>query len=441
MRMGECMRFIKVVQLSAIHVAVALTLLPIDSTLNRIMISELAIPASLVALMIAVPYFLSPMQMWIGSLSERWPLWGWRRSPYIVIGLLCCAGGAALAPQAAFAIHEGVWWGIPLGFLAFGAWGMGFNFATVSYLSLATDLSGPGQRTRVVGIMWFTLIVSMIIGGIAFARSIEPYSHERLIVSFEQMSLLALIIGIAGVIGLEPRHEGDGSNEPRMGWRQTWQFVGDNPQAKQFFVYLIVLLIAILGQDVLLEPYAADIFAVSPANTTRYTSMWGGALLIGLLVTNRLSTRFGVKGAAGIGAVVAASGLSLIVAAGLIHRVELLIPGLVVFGFGSGIATASNLALMLDMTIAGQVGVFIGAWGVADALARLGGTLLSGVIRDVVMYGLGSRLAGYVVVFAIEIALLLWSIWMLRRIQSEQFRARALQTSEVIGLAGQTQGA
>lgn len=441
MRMGECMRFIKVVQLSAIHVAVALTLLPIDSTLNRIMISELAIPASLVALMIAVPYFLSPMQMWIGSLSERWPLWGWRRSPYIVIGLLCCAGGAALAPQAAFAIHEGVWWGIPLGFLAFGAWGMGFNFATVSYLSLATDLSGPGQRTRVVGIMWFTLIVSMIIGGIAFARSIEPYSHERLIVSFEQMSLLALIIGIAGVIGLEPRHEGDGSNEPRMGWRQTWQFVGDNPQAKQFFVYLIVLLIAILGQDVLLEPYAADIFAVSPANTTRYTSMWGGALLIGLLVTNRLSTRFGVKGAAGIGAVVAASGLSLIVAAGLIHRVELLIPGLVVFGFGSGIATASNLALMLDMTIAGQVGVFIGAWGVADALARLGGTLLSGVIRDVVMYGLGSRLAGYVVVFAIEIGLLLWSIWMLRRIQSEQFQARALQTSEAIELAGQTQGA
>ncbi len=441
MRMGECMRFIKVVQLSAIHVAVALTLLPIDSTLNRIMISELAIPASLVALMIAVPYFLSPMQMWIGSLSERWPLWGWRRSPYIVIGLLCCAGGAALAPQAAFAIHEGVWWGIPLGFLAFGAWGMGFNFATVSYLSLATDLSGPGQRTRVVGIMWFTLIVSMIIGGIAFARSIEPYSHERLIVSFEQMSLLALIIGIAGVIGLEPRHEGDGSNEPRMGWRQTWQFVGDNPQAKQFFVYLIVLLIAILGQDVLLEPYAADIFAVSPANTTRYTSMWGGALLIGLLVTNRLSTRFGVKGAAGIGAVVAACGLSLIVAAGLIHRVELLIPGLVVFGFGSGIATASNLALMLDMTIAGQVGVFIGAWGVADALARLGGTLLSGVIRDVVMYGLGSRLAGYVVVFAIEIALLLWSIWMLRHIQSEQFQARALQTTEVIELAGQTQGA
>ena len=82
------MRFAQIIRLSAIHVAVALTLLPIDSTLNRIMISELGIPASLVALLIAVPYVLSPMQMWIGALGERYPLWGWRRSPYIVLGLV-----------------------------------------------------------------------------------------------------------------------------------------------------------------------------------------------------------------------------------------------------------------------------------------------------------------------------------------------------------------
>jgi BCD family chlorophyll transporter-like MFS transporter len=75
------MRTSQLLRLSAIHVAVALTLLPINSTLNRIMISELGISASLVALLIAVPYILSPMQMWIGSLSERYPLWGWRRTP------------------------------------------------------------------------------------------------------------------------------------------------------------------------------------------------------------------------------------------------------------------------------------------------------------------------------------------------------------------------
>jgi BCD family chlorophyll transporter-like MFS transporter len=71
---------------------------------------------------------------------KRYPLWGWRRTPYIMLGLVLCAGGSALTPQAAYAIHDGVWWGVPLGFVAFGAWGFGFNFATVSYLSLATEL-------------------------------------------------------------------------------------------------------------------------------------------------------------------------------------------------------------------------------------------------------------------------------------------------------------
>lgn len=432
------MRISQIIRLSAVHIAVALTLLPIDSTLNRIMISELKIPASLVALLIAVPYLFSPMQMWIGALSERAPLWGWRRSPYIIIGILLCASGAALAPHAAFAIHAGVWWGIALGFVAFGAWGLGFNFATVSYLSLATELSGPGQRTKVVGVMWFSLILSMIIGGILFARSIDPYTHERLITAFYGITGIALIIGLIGVIGLEPRHR-EVIVEHKLGMRATWQLMSQNPQAKYFFVYLIVLLIAILGQDVLLEPYAADVFGVPPAETTRYTSFWGMAFLVALLITSSLSNRFGLKPTAGAGAIIAASGLATIICAGLLHSVELLIPGLMVFGFGAGISTATNLALMFDMTITGQVGVFIGAWGVADALARLGGTVLSGVIRDVVVYGLGSTVGGYAIVFAIEMCLLIISVFMLRHIHTDVFQQKALRTAEVVALAGETQ--
>ncbi|MFZ9857363.1 MAG: BCD family MFS transporter [Roseiflexaceae bacterium] len=432
------MRTTQIIRLSAVHIAVALTLLPIDSTLNRIMISELGIPASLVALLIAVPYLFSPMQMWIGALSERAPLWGWRRSPYIMIGLIMCAGGAAMSPQAAFAIHEGLWWGIPLGFAAFGAWGLGFNFATVSYLSLATELSGPGQRTKVVGIMWFSLILSMIIGGIFFARSIDPYTHERLIYSFYMICGIALGVGTIGVIGLEPRFR-ETVVEHKLSMRATWQLMSRNPQAKYFFGYLIILLIAILGQDVLLEPYAADIFGVPPAETTRYTSFWGMAFLVALLITSPLTNRFGLKPIAGAGAIIAASGLATIILAGVLNRVELLVPGLAVFGFGAGLSTATNLALMFDMTVAGQVGVFIGAWGVADALARLSGTVLSGVIRDVIVYGLGSKLGGYALVFLIEMLLLVISVFMLRHIHVDMFQQKALRTADVVGFAGETQ--
>lgn len=424
------MRTSQLLRLSAVHVAVALTLLPINSTLNRIMISELGISATLVALMITVPYILSPMQMWVGSLSERYPLWGWRRTPYIILGLVLCAAGSALTPYAAFAIHDGVWWGLPLGFVAFGAWGFGFNFATVSYLSLATELSGAGQRARTVGVMWFVLILSMIIGGITLARSIEPYSHARLVAAFAVVAGIALTIGLVGLIRLEPRYTAS-HGDPRKNIGATLQMVAHNPQARNFFVYLMLLLIALLGQDVLLEPYAADVFGVSPANTTRFTSIWGVALLVGLLVTNRLTLWYGLKRAAHIGATFAALGLLGIVLAGVLDQVGLLLPSLLLFGFGSGISTAANLALMLDMTIAGQVGLFIGAWGVADALARLGGTLLSGVVRDVVTFGTGNKLAGYVTVFGIEFVFLLVSMVMLQRIRSDEFQAKAVEIIEV----------
>jgi BCD family chlorophyll transporter-like MFS transporter len=112
---------------------------------------------------------------------------------------------------------------------------------------------------------------------------------------------------------------------------------------------------------------------------------------------------------------------------------------LAVFGFGAGLSTATNLALMFDMTVAGQVGVFIGAWGVADALARLGGTVLSGVIRDIIVYGLGSKLGGYALVFLIEMVLLIISVFMLRHIRVDMFQQKALRTADVVGFAGETQ--
>ena len=430
------MRTTQLVRLSAIHVAVALTLLPINSTLNRIMITELGLSATLVALLVSVPYLLSPMQVWIGTMGETRPVWGLHRTPYIVIGLLLCAFGAAASPAAAFAIYDGLWWGVPFGFVAFGAWGFGFNFATVSYLALATELSSPTERSKTVGVMWFVLILSMIIGGISFSRAIEPYSHERMITAFYEMAGLALAVGLLGVIGLERRGEQRPVSGERRSTMQTLRSVAANPQAKRFFVYLVLLLIGLLGQDVLLEPYAGDVFGVPPAVTTRYTSIWGATLLVGLLATSPVTKRFGMKNVAGLGAVIAAAGLGIIVAAGAVHEVSLLVPGLAVFGFGSGISTAANLALMLDMTVAGQVGVFIGAWGVADALARFGGTMLSGILRDVIGYAMGSVYAGYAVVFGIEIALFGVSLLLLKNIEVSAFTRHAT-TREVIAAAGE----
>ena len=53
--------FLKRLQLGLIHVAVAMTLVPINSTLNRVMIKELALSATLVAILASLPYLFAPM--------------------------------------------------------------------------------------------------------------------------------------------------------------------------------------------------------------------------------------------------------------------------------------------------------------------------------------------------------------------------------------------
>ena len=67
---------VKRIQLGLIHAAVAMTLVPINSTLNRVMIKELALSATLVAALASLPYLFSPIQVAIGSFSDRHPLFG-----------------------------------------------------------------------------------------------------------------------------------------------------------------------------------------------------------------------------------------------------------------------------------------------------------------------------------------------------------------------------
>lgn len=438
------MPFHKIVRLGLIHVAVALTLVPINGTLNRVMISELGIAATLVAVLVVLPYLFSPIQVWIGGFSDRHPLLGYRRAPYILLGLVLCVGGTALAPSAAFLIASGEGGpapgGVLLGLAAFGMWGMGFNVATVSYLSLATDLAGEQHRARTAGVMWFMLIVSVIVAGITIGRSLDPYTPERLFRAFYATCAVALALGLIGLAGLE-RRGSIARTGPRRSFAEQWRSIAGNRQARHFFFYLIVLLIALLGQDVLLEPYAADVFGVPVRRTTEYTSIWGVALLVALLLAGWFTRRLGKRGAAALGGGLAGAGLVLLALSGAIHVQGLFIPGLLVFGFGSGLSTATNIALMFDMTLPGRVGAFIGAWGMADALARLAGTLLGGVVRDTITLATGSLSWGYITVFLLEALAVGVSLLMLRGIDVAAFRASAPPSvGDLAGLVGEAQG-
>jgi BCD family chlorophyll transporter-like MFS transporter len=198
-----------------------------------------------------------------------------------------------------------------------------------------------------------------------------------------------------------------------------------------FFWYLIILLAALLGQDILLEPFAAEAFQMSVRETTRITSFWGIFVLVAILLTGWLETRLPKRTLAVWGGWVAFLGFVMIVFSGVFLSQAIFFSGVVLLGVGTGISTVSNLALMLDMTVAGQVGLFIGAWGMANAISRLLGSILGGIGRDLITKISGNSILGYGIVFAVMAVFMLISLVMLSRIDVSAFKKKEKQVSVV----------
>ena len=416
--------FVKRIQLALIHVAVAMTLVPINSTLNRVMIKELALSATLVSILAVLPYLFSPIQVAIGSFADQHPIFGYRRTPYILLGLLLTVAGLAIAPAVVFILPTNFWLGMLLSLLVFGAWGMGYNFASVSYLSLATEISGEKGRSRTIAIMWFLMIVGIILTAAGLSNMLEIYSPETLQRAFLIIAAIALVLGLIGLIKLESRTEQSASQSARPDrtpWVQLLKQVLGTSQARSFFLYLTVLLAAILGQDVLLEPFGAEAFGLSVQNTTRITSIWGTCVLVALVLASYLERWVSKKKVAQISAWIAMAGFILITLSGLLVNKSVFYSGVLLLGFGTGASTVSNLSLMLDMTT-NQVGLFIGAWGVANALSRFLGTMMGGVVRDVTTRLFNNAIYGYVTVFVLETIMLVISLFLLRNINIDKFK-------------------
>ena len=93
------MNWKKVIQLTLIHIGIALTAVPISGTLNRIMIAEMQLSALLVSVLVSSQNLLSPLQVLMGSWADRFPIAGRHRTPWIALGGLMATCGSYLTPH------------------------------------------------------------------------------------------------------------------------------------------------------------------------------------------------------------------------------------------------------------------------------------------------------------------------------------------------------
>jgi BCD family chlorophyll transporter-like MFS transporter len=369
-------------------------------------------------------------------------LWGLHRSPWILIGGLMAAFGSYLAAHTVFYMDVYFLPGLLASLAVFALWGVGVNVASVSYLSLASELTEDapkGWRTTTVGVMWTAMILSTIVASIALSAALEvDASVNGIYTAFGVIWLVATLFVLVGAAGIES------PSAPERIVRNTadnpfiaLHALANNPTARRFFIYLLLVLVGIRAQDVLLEPYAADTLGLSVSATTRIESIWGVGVFITLIGGMGLVRWFGKRANANFGAVVAIVAFILIIISGALRNIPFFYASVFLLGLGSGLMTVSNLSFMLDMTAPHNVGLYMGAWGVANFVAQSLGTVGGALLRDIAYRLTGNVSLGYMVVFALEVAGLVAALLLFRTISVENFQRDAQVTvADVLALAG-----
>ncbi len=434
------MNWKRVVQLCMVHVGVSITVLPVTSTLNRIMIADLHFSALLVGFLVALPYLLSPLQIMMGNWSDRMTIWGRHRSPWIVIGGLMASFGSYFTPHAIFLMTAQWGWGLLAAVGTFALWGVGVNVASVSYLALLSDLSRGNERwrNRTVSAMWTTMILAVILTSIILSQLLEPYSVQALHTAFGVVWLVATVLVLMGAAGIEPPPAAVAQRGPYRAADPlaALRLLTVNPAARRFFCYLLLVLVSIHAQDVLLEPFGAEALGMPVGETSRLTSIWGTGVFITLISGLPLVRRWGKKVSANVGAGIAAIAFLCIIGTGLLQSVLLFQGAVLLLGLGGGLMTVSNLSFMLEMTVPQAVGLYMGAWGVANFTGQAVGSIVSGFVRDLLYQLTGSTLVGYNTVFGMEVVGLLIAIWLFRTISVAEFRRDAeLRLPELMAVA------
>jgi BCD family chlorophyll transporter-like MFS transporter len=349
--------------------------------------------------------------------------------------------GVAIAPQIAVLISKNFTLGIIVGVIAFGMWGMGYNLSAVSYLSLASELSGEKGRGKTIATMFIAMVFGLIVTGISLSNMVTTYDPETLSRAFLIVAVSALTLGLLGLIKLEPPFKSEDSIPRSEAYtvKEMTVAITANPVARIFFAYLLLLLAAILGQDVLLEPFGAQAFGMTLEQTSRIVSISSFFTLIAFVVAAILEGRVKKKYIAQSGNLGALFGFLIIVLSGLTTSLTTFYIGITLLGFGTGISTVANLSLMFDLTVPEKVGLYIGAWGFSNGLSRLLGLLMAGLVADLATQLTGNALSGYLVVFGLEAFMLFLAAIMLYRIDVSAFQKQAHEPSfvEKVALAAE----
>lgn len=418
----------RLLRLSLFQMSVGMAAVLLTGTLNRVMIVELGMAASVVAGMVAIPLLFAPFRALIGHRSDHHrSVLGWKRVPYIWFGSLLQFGGFAILPFAMLVMSGGGvgpaadWAGHVGSALAFLMIGAGMHMTQTAGLALATDLAPEATRPRVVALLYVMLLVGMLVSAVVIGRLLRDFTPTGLVQVISGVAMLTMFLNLVALWKQEARNRAaTTSATPRPPFARLWAEFVARPRTLRLLVAVGLGAAAFSMQDVLLEPYGGAILGLSVGATTSLTALWAAGMLTGFALAARSMAGGGDPlRLAGYGGVAGIAAFLCVLFAAPLQAVALLAIGAALIGFGGGLFSVGTMVEAMGLAEAGRSGLALGAWGAVQATCAGLAIAIGGVSRDLVSAAavavdFGPTLAdpatGYGFVYCLEILLLLGTL-------------------------------
>ena len=381
----------RLLRLSLFQVVIGMVTALLVGTLNRVMIVELHVPAWWVALAVAIPMVFAPLRTLIGYRSDTHPsALGLRRIPYLWTGTLLLFGGLSIMPFALLLLSEpesaNLWVGQIGACLAFVLVGAGIQVTQTAGMALADDLASDDKRPRVVALLYSMLLVGMIASSILFGLVLQDFSAQKLIQMVQGCAVLVAVLNLTSLWKQEARQAKRGRREAG-GFAQSWRTLMTQPQMRRFLWTLGLGTFAFNMQDIVLEPYAAEILQLDVGMTSALTALSsGGALLAFMLSAHWLSGGVSACRLASFGVLLGLPAFAMVIFSGPLQAPWLFRSGVGLIGLSGGLFSVGMLVTAMGMghhVEGGRLsGLVVGTWGAVQATSAGAAMAVGGALRD-----------------------------------------------------------
>ncbi|MEO0771836.1 MAG: PucC family protein [Pseudomonadota bacterium] len=423
----------QLLRLSLFQVSVGMATVMLLGTLNRVMIVELSVPATIVAAMIALPVLIAPFRTLLGFRSDTYrSAIGWKRIPYLWFGSLWQMGGLAIMPFALLVLsgQQAVgpaWAGEVLAAIAFLMTGLGIHMTQTAGLALATDRADEATRPRVVALLYVMFLVGMGLSSIIIGWLLRDFDEFTLIRVVQGAALLGICLNLIALWKQEKVRPMSREERaaPRPSFRDAWNHLMAGGEAGRLLAVAFLGTMAFNMQDVLLEPYGGEVLGLSVSSTTLLTAIWAVGALAGFVLAGRsLAKGRNPFRIAATGILVGIAAFSTVIFAAPTGSGAIFFAGAGLIGFGSGLFAVATLTAAMTLPMHGSAGhgLALGAWGAATATAAGLAIAFGGGLRDAVTSALASGFfgqtldpvtTGYSFVYHTEIGLLFVTLMIL----------------------------